>query len=205
MVWRGAPATLTLGEIADLIAPILWFSPDEPLLARGLGPLPYSHPCDSDRRRGVVYYQVTRIQLRGEAAVREPVDDDPELFAKARAAIIRFYFYYPEDIGVAGHVNDLEVVEFQLQLDDEGGCRQVRIERVIGFAHGVDWYYNRLVVTPDTKLPIAILVEEGKHASCPDRNADGFYLRFGVPERSASGAAGGEAVAGGRAVVCGGR
>ena len=37
---------------------------------------------------------------------------------------------------------------------------------------------------PDTKFPITILVEEGKHASSPDRNADGYFMRgYDVTER----------------------
>lgn len=56
-----------------------------------------------------------------------------------------------------------------------GGCTQVRLRRVKGNAHGVSWYANILNVAADTRLPMTLLVEEGKHASCPDRNADGAY------------------------------
>ena len=55
------------------------------------------------------------------------------------------------------------------------GCLRVRVPRVEGLAHGVDWYTNTLRVERDTTFPLTILVEEGKHASVPDRNADGVY------------------------------
>ena len=42
-------------------------------------------------------------------------------------------------------------------------------------AHGVNWYDNTLVVDEETKFPITLLVEEGKHASCTDKNGDGYF------------------------------
>lgn len=93
-----------------------------------------------------------------------------------RHAIIRFFFYYAFDYGFGGHPNDLESVDAALAIEHgEPGCWSVRLERVVGYAHGIDWYRNELEIAPDTKFPIAVLVEEGKHASCPDRNADGTY------------------------------
>lgn len=56
-----------------------------------------------------------------------------------------------------------------------GGCYQIRVPRVDGHAHGLDWYVNSLRVERDTVFPLTVLVEEGKHASAPDRNADGVY------------------------------
>jgi hypothetical protein len=49
------------------------------------------------------------------------------------------------------------------------------VTRVTGEAHGNPWYYNVLTVDGETKLPIHVLVEEGKHATAADRNADGYY------------------------------
>lgn len=49
----------------------------------------------------------------------------------------------------------------------------------MGAAHGSPWYENRLDLTKpgvtDVSLPPTLLVEEGKHAVTPDRNADGWY------------------------------
>ncbi len=51
VVWQGTEP-LALREIAGLLAPMLWFSGDEPLLAEGQPPIPTAHPCDAgDRRR----------------------------------------------------------------------------------------------------------------------------------------------------------
>jgi hypothetical protein len=44
-VWQ-ARGPLGLREIASLLAPMLWFSADEPLLAEGQPPIPTAHPCD---------------------------------------------------------------------------------------------------------------------------------------------------------------
>jgi hypothetical protein len=177
VVARSPTPRWTVDELAQLVAPVLWFSADEPLIIRGATPLPNAHPCDQPTTRGVVYYQVLRVRLRGKGKLRDPVEDDPDLFAKAESVVIRFYFYYVEDIGLDGHVHDLEGVEFLIDLDREpNGCGAVRVERVVGLAHGVEWYWNRLEITADAKFPITILVEEGKHSDTPDRNADGHYM-----------------------------
>jgi hypothetical protein len=55
------------------------------------------------------------------------------------------------------------------------GCVRLRVTRIEGLAHGVDWYSNIQRVERDTVFPLTVLVEEGKHASVPDRNADGVY------------------------------
>jgi hypothetical protein len=41
-VWQGSER-LGLREIAGLLAPVLWFSADEPLLAEGQPPIPTAH------------------------------------------------------------------------------------------------------------------------------------------------------------------
>ncbi len=49
------------------------------------------------------------------------------------------------------------------------------VTRAVGKAHGILWYDNTLSMDEYTKFPLHILVEEGKHASCTDKNADGYY------------------------------
>src|SRR5262245_60608454 len=44
ILWQG-PERLGLRDIAGLLAPVLWFSADEPLLDEGHGPIPSAHPC----------------------------------------------------------------------------------------------------------------------------------------------------------------
>ena len=173
-MWQGRDAP-SLPELVGVVAPVLWFSPDEPLLRNG-SRLPHRHPCDPLAGEGIVYYQVRRIRIRGESRVTVPEHVDSDFFDKVDSFAIRFYFYYDHDFGVGSHAHDLELVEMEMSLStDVGGWREARLKRVTGFAHGTDWYSNELHVEADTRLPITILVEEGKHASSPDRNADGIY------------------------------
>ena len=51
----------------------------------------------------------------------------------------------------------------------------LRIDRTIAKAHGFLWYDNNLVTDKYTLFPMTILFEEGKHASCTDKNRDGVY------------------------------
>jgi hypothetical protein len=174
LVWQGR-STPSLPSLAGVLAPVLWFSPDEPLLLKG-SLLPHRHPCDPNPGDGVVYYQVARIRLPGPVRVTTPEHEDREFFDKVDSFTIRFYFYYDRDFGVGRHAHDLEVVEMEVSLgSDDVGRREARLRRVIGLAHGTDWYSNELHVEPDTRVPLTVLVEEGKHASAPDRNADGIY------------------------------
>jgi hypothetical protein len=69
------------------------------------------------------------------------------------------------------------MAEFRINIEhSEDGCYQLKLQNVIGYAHGTDWYSNELLVEgPDVKLPVTLLIEEGKHAIGPDRNADGYF------------------------------
>ncbi len=49
------------------------------------------------------------------------------------------------------------------------------VSKVIAKAHGVLWFDNSLVIDKYTRFPITLLAEEGKHASCTDKNGDGYY------------------------------
>ena len=173
LVWRGSEP-LTLSAIAHLVAPVLWFSPDEPLRLEGRA-VPQRHPADREAGDAVVYYQARSIRLHGDSRVDTPAHQDPEFFDKVDSVAIRFYFYYERDFGVGQHAHDLEVVEMELSLNVASRCRELMVRRVTGFAHGTDWYSNELEIEADTRMPITVLVEEGKHASAPDRNADGQY------------------------------
>jgi hypothetical protein len=123
----------------------------------------------------VVYWAVDRLQLRGSEEVPEPVETHPSFSERASRVVLRYFFYYREDIGGGSHPHDIEFADVHLVIEEHEGCWQVQVERVIGFAHGVDWYSNELVMESDTRYPITLFVEEGKHATAPDRNADGLY------------------------------
>jgi hypothetical protein len=177
VLWRGRASDVTLADVARMLAPVLWFSPDEPLLTIAeTRQLPAQHPCDPEpvTSGGVVYYQVNRVVNRGRGPVAG--EDDPAFLAKVESFVLTYFFYYPEDLGGGAHRHDLESADFYVNVEESpGGCTQLRLRRVKGNAHGVSWYANILNVAADTRLPMTLLVEEGKHASCPDRNADGAY------------------------------
>lgn len=177
VIWSGNQP-IGLDGIARLAAPVLWFSPDEPLLKReDIPAIPMANPCDEPSSRPVVYYQLSELVYEGGHQVTTPPEDDPAFFAKVDQMTLRYFFYYPEDVGLASHEHDLEVVEMALKLEKSMDCYQVRVSEVTGLAHGSRWYSNKLSVEADTKFPISIFVEEGKHGSCPDRNADGIFTR----------------------------
>jgi hypothetical protein len=183
VVWQGHER-LGLREIAGLLAPMLWFSADEPLLAEGYPPIPTAHPCDAAADRAVVYYQVTELTYRGNTPVGRPEEGDSEFADKVESFILKYFFYYPEDSGVGGHTHDLETAEFEVWLEGNDNCRRVRLASVEALAHGSRWYSNTLKVRADTKYPVTLFVEEGKHATAPDRNADGTFMRgYDVTER----------------------
>ena len=177
VIWQGNGKQLRLKDIALMLAPAVWFSAEEPLIRLHELPIPQAHPCDTPSEHPVVYFQAHRINLRGDSPVNISPEDDPDFFDKVESVAIRYYFYYPQDIGMSSHLHDLEAAEFQVQLErNPNGCDRIKLNEVIGFAHGVDWFDNHMRVEEDTKYPVMLLVEKGKHATCPDRNADGIYV-----------------------------
>ena len=61
------------------------------------------------------------------------------------------------------------------------GCASPPLRRSLTAAAG---YSNTLKIREDTKYPVTLFVEEGKHATAPDRNADGTFMRgYDVTER----------------------
>lgn len=179
-IWMGSSGTVPLRTIAERAAPILWFSPDEPLLYDGKnGPFPSRLPCDVPASGAVVYYRLARVIVRDGAKPPEP-SFDPILLDSLLSVDLVFYFYYRKDFGGGCHVNDLESALFRILVVRDAGQFTLRITRVMGAAHGHLLFANELdlhkgLAGRDTSLPVTLLVEEGKHATCPDRNADGHY------------------------------
>ena len=120
VIWRGDGSHLRLKDIAGMLAPALWFSSEEPLITEGKLPIPAAHPCDFPSKNPVAYYEARRVQLRGEATVSDPKEEDPAFFQKVETFTLRYFFYYPEDIGVHAHIHDLEGAEFLVHLEKGG-------------------------------------------------------------------------------------
>jgi hypothetical protein len=194
MVWHGRDATIPLDRLAAYLAPVFWFSPDEPSLGRRKGAdirIPEAFPAEGDADHPVVYWQFTKIvQEDGEggpvldrSAPGAPVLD----LGRARGFELSFYAYFRDELGLGAHPHDIEPVEFRaviLRGDDDprlerAGCtradRIVYVARTTGKAHGLVWFWNVLETDHFTKFPMNLLVEEGKHALATDKNADGVF------------------------------
>lgn len=179
-VWQGYVGTLTVETLAETLAPILWFSRDEPLLRAGRA-IPEKLPCDAQLSNGPVAYYWARQNGR---ILTKPVDQI-EVRDGLRVSIT-FGFYYSQDFGTGCHSNDLERAVFEVRIRSLGSAEAdesfvAELTSVEGAAHGRRIFSNLLVFgrlrdpADDISLPMVLLVEEGKHAVCPDRNGDGFY------------------------------
>lgn len=159
-----ADSLVSVEELATRFAPILWFSPDEPLMSAAGGPgsmtlphprskrpplaipqpLPLGEPAP---RPPVVYYQLSKVlgpggQSRRDAPTLEAID-----LMNTEDLTLKYFFYYDRDIGVNAHPHDLEAAEFDvsvLELGPRKTCRQLQLMRVKGLAHAVRWTANRL-------------------------------------------------------------
>ena len=196
-VWWGTQRQMTITQFAQYAAPIYWFSPDEPTMddRQGLdiripAALPFEEPPDAP----VVYYQYNNVGVRIDA-------DDPGFFPDSTnwgesqldlhnivAVNLKYIAYFPREEGLGGHQHDVEPTEFRVIIlrntsEYVAGlgipCDQemyvMLVTRVTGEAHGLAWYFNVLNVDEYTIFPFTLLVEEGKHGMCTDKNGDGYY------------------------------
>jgi hypothetical protein len=188
VIWAGNDPLITFAELAAYCAPILWYSPDEPLLNGASGKdirLPEPMPFEQVAEAPVVYYRVKTILenegSQGDAYTEGEQGRDDSIIdlANTWAIDIDYFFYYHREVGLGGHENDCESAFFQIIVWDRPECPDCRyallVNRVIGKAHGLKWYDNTLEITSYSKFPMTLLVEEGKHASCTDANGDGYY------------------------------
>jgi hypothetical protein len=92
---------------------------------------------------------------------------------------LRYYFYYSSEEGLGGHQHDLESAEFKVSIWQRPECKDypyvLLVSKVVGKAHGLQWYDNTLEIDKYTVFPMTILVEEGKHANSTDKNGDGYF------------------------------
>jgi hypothetical protein len=188
IVWHGNDTKMSIKKLASYCAPVLWFSPDEPLLNDTKGKeilLPEPFPFEEDPQQPVVYYRIRTILHRddadGLAYIPDSTDKNQSIIDLRQIAgiDIDFFFYYRAEEGFGGHPHDVESAEFQIIVWPRPTCDQctyhLLITKVTGKAHGLNWYDNTLGVDEYAKFPMHILVEEGKHASCTDKNGDGYY------------------------------
>jgi hypothetical protein len=197
VAWRGSNGTMTLEQLASYVAPVFWLSPDEPTLQRRSGRdirVPTTLPFEQKADAPVLYYQVTAIDtLPGEKAATMQTDRTNKGqsivdFDTVTALRIKYIAYFPEESGVGQHLHDIEPTEVRVVVGRANGTLArdrgymcdaldylIVVIRVTGEAHGNPWYYNVLLVDTDTRLPIHVLVEEGKHGMATDKNADGYY------------------------------
>jgi hypothetical protein len=187
-IWAGSDSLLTLERLAAYAAPVLWFSPDEPNLDGKTGKdirIPEAFPFEQSPDSPVAYYMVRTVIVKESAAgwAFQAAGNDRTRgtvnLAHLDAVDMDYFFYYSTERGLGGHKHDVESVQAKLVILRQPECRGCEyalfVPKVVGRAHGMLWYDNTLVVDQGTRFPLRILVEEGKHASCTDKNADGYY------------------------------
>lgn len=190
LVWHGMSRYITFEELAAYCGPILWFSPDEPLL-HGLSgreiDQPRAFPFETPATRPVCYYRVRTVLRDPERQEPTPVlsAEDPQRrttridLRQVVGIDLDYFFFYPSEEGLGAHKYDVESVEFTLIVAHTRRYPElgywIVAEKVVAKAHGILWYDNTLEIDRFANLPLHILVEEGKHASCTDKNGDGFY------------------------------
>lgn len=194
IIYSTNESVIALDTLAKLAAPMFWFSPDEPGLmdAEGRIQIPEAFPYAEDPGQPVVYYKIVKIYT-SQKRIRLKSGNS---FAQRSKAVdlstiaafeIEYYCYYAMETGLGGHPHDLESTQLQIQVIQSEDCAfryALQVKRVIARAHGLYWFENALNVDNNTIFPISILVEEGKHANCTDKNADGIYTPgFDVTEK----------------------
>lgn len=194
VVWRTRDTRVPLARLAPYLAPIFWFSPDEPSLGEAEGAairIPETFPADAPADAPVVYWQFNSVISRPRSD-GSPVDrSDPANLVldldRTAAFELSFLAYFRDELGLGAHPHDIEPVEFRaivLRGDDLGrvglpDCdprdRIIYVTRTTGKAHGLVWFWNVLDTDRYTQFPMHLLVEEGKHALATDKNGDGVF------------------------------
>lgn len=197
-VWWGTESQLPLERFVAYTAPVFWHSPDEPELEGKSGAeitVPEALPMES-ADGPVVYYQLKEIQTGraslGTVWTPDPVSPGESIIDLSGGGLLRldYYAYYSDEAGLGAHKHDIEPVEFKLAIarsDGEafrkigygGRCRErhyvIVVTRVSAKAHGIEWFWNIVEVDEETKFPMYLFVEEGKHALATDKNSDGYF------------------------------
>jgi len=197
VVWWGTEEELTVERIASFAAPIYWFSPDEPLLRGTSGRdimMPSNLPFEDSASAPVVYYQLDEMVVYEDSVgefTLNPDDKGQSVVNFRSTGLLRmgYFAYYPSEAGLGAHQHDLEAAELKIAVMRSNGevltelteaeCEETNyvlvVTRVIGKAHGIEFFWNISEVNAETKMPFTLLVEEGKHAVGTDKNGDGYF------------------------------
>jgi len=185
IIWKSKDPFVSFYDLAVNAAPMLWFSPDEILLYDEDGniQLPQAFPFE-ESQSPVVYYKIRNLYAEGRTpyAVNGAKNEKDFRVIDLRDVValdLDFYYYFEEETGLGSHPHDIESMTLQIQVLDVPNCTEykygIAIKRVIARAHGLHWYNGVFDVDAQTFFPLSILIEEGKHASAPDKNADGIF------------------------------
>jgi hypothetical protein len=158
---------------------------------RAEGPVVYYQLKELVTATGGQASQVATGGRGGRVFSRDSADIGRSIVDLGNVVLARldFYAYYSDEVGVGAHKHDLEAAEFKvlvLRSDDpfvlertSARCPErnylVLVSRVSAKAHGLEWFWNIAQVDEETKFPMYLLVEEGKHALATDRNSDGYF------------------------------
>lgn len=193
-IWQSTNTLMKVSELAAYCAPVFWFSADEPELRSRSGKeirIPANFPFERKTDTPVVYYQLTYILTRDNAKSsffkKDFTDPGNSVIDLAQVTAFDIYYthFYKFESGLGSHEYDTEQAQFQFLVRYDLDSLNVKhysvyFIRVTAKAHALEWYDNIYEIDTDNldyelNLPFNILVEEGKHASCPDMNADGYY------------------------------
>lgn len=192
VVFSGKNTVMPLLKLASYCAPVFWFSSDEPELHSKWKEdikIPAGFPFEPKTDSPVVYYQISEIISRSSTSLNPVKINYSDInksiidISKVAAFTINYSHYYENEAGLGGHRHDTEQSEFKfsvrrVSVKDSASIFHIVLQRVTARAHALKWYDNIWKLdtnSTETVLPVHILVEEGKHASCTDMNADGFY------------------------------
>lgn len=198
VVWWGPQERVSQQRLASYLAPVYWLSPDEPLMRDAEGVdirLPETLPFETAPDAPVVYYQFEELVAASdaEAEALTRVGGDKGDWMVDFSAVVTFklsYFaYFSSEVGVGAHQHDVEATEFKawvlpsthefIQERSAGRCAEmnyiVGVTRVSAKAHGIKWFWNVVEVDEDTRFPMFLFVEEGKHGLGTDKNSDGYF------------------------------
>lgn len=198
-VWWGTESEMTMERFMSYIAPVYWLSPDEPLLNRTEGAdirIPEALPFETAPDAPVVYYQlediVTLVGAPEPPIVPDTANMNNSVIDLEWSGVMRisFFAYFSSEEGVGAHDHDVEATEFRIgvartsgeYLPDELAARcdeetyVIMVFSVAAKAHGIRWFWNVLnPVDTETRFPMYLMVEEGKHGLATDKNSDGYF------------------------------